>query len=91
MSSAFIPVFTEYQTLKIQTGRLGTGERGLHHTAHDCDRYHDPRNHPASGSSGCLAPGFHDDPAKLGMTTLLTRIMFPYLFLSASPHWQWAS
>src|SRR5262249_23720219 len=33
----------------------------------------------ASGIVWLLAPGFHDDPAKLGMTTLLTQIMFPYL------------
>ncbi|MEC4674568.1 MAG: murein biosynthesis integral membrane protein MurJ, partial [Nitrospirota bacterium] len=26
-----------------------------------------------------VAPGFHDDPAKLSMTTTLTQIMFPYL------------
>ncbi|MBI3603521.1 MAG: murein biosynthesis integral membrane protein MurJ, partial [Nitrospirae bacterium] len=26
-----------------------------------------------------LAPGFHADPARLAMTTLLTQIMFPYL------------
>jgi putative peptidoglycan lipid II flippase len=33
----------------------------------------------ASGIVWLLAPGFHDDPSKLGMTTLLTQIMFPYL------------
>src|SRR5262249_50005306 len=33
----------------------------------------------ASGIVWLLAPGFHDDPAKLQMTTLLTQIMFPYL------------
>ena len=27
-----------------------------------------------------IAPGFADDPAKLDLTVLLTRIMFPYLF-----------
>lgn len=79
MSSAFIPVFTEYQTLKskreawelasavfttLLTIVTGTTIIGIA---------------AASGIVWLLAPGFHDDPAKLAMTTLLTRIMFPYL------------
>ena len=79
MSSAFIPVFTEYQTLKskrdawelasavfttLLTIVIGITILGMI---------------LASGIVWLLAPGFHDDPAKLGMTTLLTRIMFPYL------------
>jgi putative peptidoglycan lipid II flippase len=79
MSSAFIPVFTEYQTLKskrdawelasavfttLLTIVIGITILGII---------------VASGIVWLLAPGFHDDPAKLGMTTLLTQIMFPYL------------
>lgn len=79
MSSAFIPVFTEYQTLKAKRDAwelasavfttlltIVTGITILGIVA-------------ASSIVWLLAPGFHDDPAKLGMTTLLTRIMFPYL------------
>ncbi len=79
MSSAFIPVFTEYQTLKskrdawelasavfttLLTIVIGITILGII---------------LASGIVWLIAPGFHDDPAKLGMTTLLTQIMFPYL------------
>jgi putative peptidoglycan lipid II flippase len=79
MSAAFIPVFTEYHTLKskrdawelasatfttLLTIVTGITLLGI------------------LGSAGIvwlLAPGFHDDPTRLEMTTLLTRIMFPYL------------
>lgn len=79
MSAAFIPVFTEYHTLKskrdawelasavfttLLTIVTGITILGI------------------LGSAGIvwlLAPGFHDDPARLEMTTWLTRIMFPYL------------
>src|SRR5215470_5467761 len=79
MSSAFIPVFTEYQTQKSKRDAwelasavfttlltIVTGITILGIVF-------------ASGIVWLLAPGFHDDPAKLGMTTLLTQIMFPYL------------
>lgn len=79
MSSAFIPVFTEYQTLKSQRDAwelasavfttlltIVTGITIIGIVA-------------GSGIVWLLAPGFHDDPAKLAMTALLTQIMFPYL------------
>jgi putative peptidoglycan lipid II flippase len=79
MSSAFIPVFTEYQTLKARRDAwelasavfttlltIVTGITVIGILA-------------APGIVWLLAPGFHDDPAKLQMTTLLVRIMFPYL------------
>ncbi len=79
MSSAFIPVFTEYQALKSKRDAwelasalfttlltIVTGITILGIIA-------------AAGIVWLLAPGFHDDPVKLGMTTLLTQIMFPYL------------
>jgi len=79
MSSAFIPIFTEYQTLKSKRDAwelasavfttlltIVTGITILGIVL-------------APGIVWLLAPGFHDDPSKLAMTTLLTRIMFPYL------------
>jgi putative peptidoglycan lipid II flippase len=79
MSSAFIPVFTEYQSLKSKQDAwelasavfttlltIVTGITTLGVVA-------------APGIVWLLAPGFHDDPAKLAITTLLTRMMFPYL------------
>ncbi len=79
MSSAFIPVFTEYHTLrsKKEAGELAnaafttlltivTGVTLLGIIA-------------APGIVWLLAPGFHDDTAQLATTTLLTQVMFPYL------------
>ena len=79
MSSAFIPVFTEYQTLKTKRDAwelasatfttlltIVTGITLLGMVA-------------APGIVWLLAPGFHDDPHKLVLTTVLTRVMFPYL------------
>ena len=80
MSSAFIPVFTEYHTLrsKKETWELAsaafttlvtitTGVTILGILA-------------APGLVWLLAPGFHEEAAKLATTTLLTQVMFPYLF-----------
>ena len=91
MSSAFIPVFTEYQTLKSKQDAwelasavfttlltIVTGITLLGIIL-------------ASGIVWLLAPGFHDDPAKLGMTTLLTKSCSPIWSLSAWPRWRWAS
>jgi putative peptidoglycan lipid II flippase len=79
MSSAFIPVFTEYQTLKTKRDAwelasatfttlltIVTGITLLGILA-------------APGIVWLLAPGFHDEPQKLALTTVLTRVMFPYL------------
>jgi putative peptidoglycan lipid II flippase len=79
MSSAFIPVFTEYHTRRgrdeawelasavfttLLTVLTGITLLGIL---------------AAPAIVWLLAPGFHDDPAKLAMTTWLTRVMFPYL------------
>jgi len=79
MSAAFIPVFTEYHArrTKQETWELAsamfttlltilTGVTVVGMLL-------------APGIVWLLAPGFHEDPAKLTLTTLLTRIMFPYL------------
>lgn len=79
MSAAFIPVFTEYHTRKTKAEAwelasatfttlltIVTGVTVIGVVA-------------APGIVWLLAPGFHDHPDKLALTTLLTRIMFPYL------------
>lgn len=79
MSSAFIPVFTEYRTSKTQRDAwelasavfttlltIVTGITLLGLLA-------------APGIVWLLAPGFHEAPEKLALTSLLTRVMFPYL------------
>jgi len=79
MSSAFVPVFTEYRTQRgdrdawelasaVFTTLLTilTGITLLGILA-------------APAIVWVLAPGFHGDPGRLAMTTWLTRIMFPYL------------
>nr|MBI3612966.1 murein biosynthesis integral membrane protein MurJ [Nitrospirota bacterium] len=79
MSSAFIPVFTEYHAKREQRDAwelasavfttlltILTGITLLGILA-------------SPAIVWLLAPGFHQDPARLAMTTLLTQIMFPYL------------
>ncbi|GKS60325.1 putative lipid II flippase MurJ [Nitrospira sp.] len=79
MSSAFIPVFTEYHTLKTKQDAwelasavfttlltIVTGITLLGILA-------------APGIVWLIAPGFHESPEKLELTTVLTRVMFPYL------------
>jgi putative peptidoglycan lipid II flippase len=79
MSSAFIPVFTEYHTLRTRQEM-----RELVHAAFTT---------LVTIVSGLtllgivtapaivwlLAPGFHGHPGQLALTTLLARLMFPYL------------
>jgi putative peptidoglycan lipid II flippase len=79
MSAAFIPVFTEYHTTRTKRDAwefasamfttllaIVTGLTLLGIMA-------------APGIVWLLAPGFHDDPEKLALTTWLARLMFPYL------------
>jgi len=79
MSSAFIPVFTEYRTVRSKQDAwelasavfttlltVVTGITLLGIVA-------------APWLVSLLAPGFHQSPGKLELTTLLTRVMFPYL------------
>ena len=79
MSSAFIPVFTEYQTLKSKRDAWELASAVFTTLLTIVTGITILGIIVASGIVWLLAPGFHDDPAKLGMTTLLTRIMFPYL------------
>src|SRR5574341_1761365 len=79
MSSAFIPVFTEYQMCrtKRETWELASAMFTTLVTILTAVTLLGVLASP--GIVWLLAPGFHDDPAKLALTTLLTRIMFPYL------------
>ena len=79
MSSAFIPVFMEYQTLKSKRDAWELASAVFTTLLTIVTGITILGIIVASGIVWVLAPGFHDDPAKLGMTTLLTRIMFPYL------------
>ncbi|MGH7232534.1 MAG: murein biosynthesis integral membrane protein MurJ [Nitrospiraceae bacterium] len=79
MSSAFIPVFTEYHTLRTKrdTWELASAMFTTLLTIVTLVALIGVATAPMIVA--VLAPGFHDDPSKLAMTTLLTRIMFPYL------------
>ena len=79
MSSAFIPVFTEYQTLKSKRDAWELASAVFTTLLTIVTGITILGIILASGIVWLLAPGFHDDPAKLGMATLLTQIMFPYL------------
>jgi putative peptidoglycan lipid II flippase len=79
MSSAFIPVFTEYQTLKSKRDAWELASAVFTTLLTIVTGITIVGIVAASGIVWLLAPGFHEDPVKLGMTTLLTRIMFPYL------------
>jgi putative peptidoglycan lipid II flippase len=79
MSSAFIPVFTEYHTLKSRREAWELASAVFTTLLTVVTGITIVGILLAPGIVWLLAPGFHDDPAKLSMTTLLTRIMFPYL------------
>ncbi len=79
MSSAFIPVFTEYHTLrsKRETWELASVVFTTLLTIVTFITLVGILAAPVI--VWLLAPGFHSDPAKLATTALLTQIMFPYL------------
>lgn len=79
MSSAFVPVFTEYHTLRSrrEAWELASAVFTTLLTILTLVTLAGILASPAI--VWVMAPGFHEDPARLEMTTLLTRIMFPYL------------
>jgi len=79
MSAAFIPVFTEYHTrrTKREAWELASAMFTTLLTIVTLIMLLGIVSAP--GIVWLLAPGFHDDPAKLALTTLLTQMMFPYL------------
>ncbi len=79
MSSAFIPVFTEYQTLRTKREAWELASAMFTTLLTVVTLITVVGVLAAPWIVWVLAPGFHDEPYKLAMTTLLTRIMFPYL------------
>ncbi|MBH0202221.1 MAG: hypothetical protein HP496_08000 [Nitrospira sp.] len=79
MSAAFIPVFTEYHTLKSKQDAWELASAAFTTLLTIVTGITMLGILGAAGIVWLLAPGFHDDPARLEMTTLLTRMMFPYL------------
>ena len=79
MSSAFIPVFTEYHTLRAKQDAWELASAVFTTLLTIVTAVTLLGILAAPGIVWLLAPGFHGHPDKLLMTTLLTRIMFPYL------------
>jgi len=79
MSSAFIPVFTEYHMLRAKHEAWELASAMFTTLLTFVTLITLLGILAAPGIVWLLAPGFHDDPTQLEMTTLLTRIMFPYL------------
>ncbi len=79
MSSAFIPVFTEYHMLRAKRDAWELASAMFTTLLTIVTLITLLGILAAPGIVWLLAPGFHDDPTQLAMTTLLTRIMFPYL------------
>lgn len=79
MSAAFIPVFTEYHTLKSKQDAWELASAAFTTLLTIVTGITLIGILGSAGIVWLLAPGFHDDPTRLEMTTMLTRIMFPYL------------
>jgi len=79
MSSAFIPVFTEYHMRRTKRDAWELASAMFTTLLTLVTVITLLGILAAPGIVWVLAPGFHDDTAKLALTALLTRIMFPYL------------
>jgi putative peptidoglycan lipid II flippase len=79
MSAAFIPVFTEYHTRRTAREAWELASAMFTTLLTIVTLIMLLGMIAAPGIVWLLAPGFHDDPSKLALTTLLTRMMFPYL------------
>ncbi len=79
MSAAFIPVFTQYRTLKTQRDAWELASAAFTTLLTIVTFITVLGILAAPWIVWLIAPGFHDDPDKLQTTTLLTKIMFPYL------------
>ncbi len=85
MSSAFIPVFTEYHALRSKRDAWELASATFTTLLTIVTAVALCGILAAPAIVWVLAPGFHAEPAKLQMTTLLTRVMFPYLiFISVA-------
>lgn len=79
MSAAFIPVFTEYHTRKTKREAWELASATFTTLLTIVTAMTLIGILAAPGIVWLLAPGFHDHPDQLTLTTLLTRVMFPYL------------
>ncbi len=79
MSSAFIPVFTEYHTLRSKQDTWELASAAFTTLLSIVTLLTLLGIVAAPAIVWVFAPGFHDDPERLHLTTLLTRMMFPYL------------
>jgi len=79
MSSAFIPVFTEYHTLRSKRETWELASAAFTTLLSIVTLLTLIGIVVAPTIVWLLAPGFHDDATKLEMTTVLTQVMFPYL------------
>jgi putative peptidoglycan lipid II flippase len=77
MSSAFIPVFTEYQTLKTKHDAWELASATFTTLLTIVTAITLLGIVASPGIVWLMAPGFHDEPQKLALTTVLTRVMFP--------------
>lgn len=79
MSSAFIPVFTEYHSLRTKRDAWELASSVFTTLLTILTPVSIAGILAAPWIVWLLAPGFRQDSSKLAMTTLLTQIMFPYL------------
>jgi len=79
MSSAFIPVFAEYQTLKSKRDAWELASAVFTTLLTIVTLVTLVGILVAPWLVQVLAPGFHSSPEQLALTTLLARVMFPYL------------
>ncbi len=79
MSAAFIPVFTEYRTRRTHRDAWEFASAAFTTLLTAVTLVTVLGVLAAPAIVWLLAPGFHDDPERLQTTTVLTRVMFPYL------------
>ena len=79
MSAAFIPVFTEYYTLKAKRDAWELASATFTTLLTIVTAVTLLGILAAPGIVWLLAPGFRESPDKLALTSLLTQVMFPYL------------
>lgn len=79
MSAAFIPVFTEYHTLKTKRDAWELASATFTTLLTIVTAVTLIGILAAPGIVWLLAPGFRESPDQLALTTLLTQVMFPYL------------
>ncbi len=79
MSAAFIPVFTEYHTLRSKQDAWELASAAFTTLLTIVTAITLIGILGAPWIAWLIGWGFHDDPGKLELTALLTRIMFPYL------------